>query len=653
MGELLGPNRLDFALLWVSVSMMRLFWIALLLTMAGCASQEAWLPAPAHVIPQEVVMEGLEGSLALRVGSQVAWRLEVYSAWLTATPAQGVGPGVVRLRAEFAEEVQDQPAYTASLRLLGDVEADITVVLPLVQVVGRVAEAVPSGAGGAVGTLALRSEEPPPSTHEVLVKYRTDLRAAVLPQGSQVVSHDRISRLTKLRTSRPQALLERLRLDPTVEWAELNGRVQAQGEPTDQHYPLQWYLRTTGARFTYLQTYSRPITVAVVDTGVRYDHPDLAGRLWGPGEGAYDFVGDHPSDPCGDPLPGGPGDPDPTDPCDLLTSTSGSHGTHVTGLIVANAGTFAPPCPTCSDSGIVGMAYNAPVKVLPLRVLSPQGTGTFEDVALAIRYAAGLPVEKVGQLLVNPQPAQVINLSLGSTLFSHAMCEAVAEAVARGVLVVAAAGNFQNRSPGALVYPAACPGVISVAATDRNNQVAYYSQQNREVDIAAPGGNIAQSGGGILSTTWNYRANQPSYTFYMGTSQATPQVAAALAMLLAGGKAASGTEAWERLRVHLTDLGAPGRDDAYGHGLLNLPGAFGWSLPPGDFLVGFQGPSSRWLPVREGSFETYLIPGTYTLLVCRDDSGNRLCDSGEPRTQRQIQVRGQGTFDLGTLFVEP
>ncbi|WP_027882010.1 S8 family serine peptidase [Meiothermus rufus] len=629
---------------------MRLFWIALLLAMAGCASQEAWLPAPAHVVPQEVVMEGLEGSLALRVGSRVAWRLEVYSAWLTATPTQGVGPGVVRLRAAFTEEMGDQPAYTAHLRLLGDVQAEIAVVLPLVRVVGQVAEAAPSGVGAPSG---LRPAEPPPPTDEVLVKYRTDLRAVVLPQGSQVVSHDRVNRLTKLRTSRPQALLERLRLDPTVAWAELNGRVQAQGEPTDQHYPLQWYLRTTGARFTYLQTYSRPITVAVVDTGVRYDHPDLAGRLWGPGEGAYDFVGDHPSDPCGDPLPGSPGDPDPTDPCDSFTSTSGSHGTHVTGIIVANADTFAPPCPTCTDSGIVGMAYNAPVKVLPLRVLGPQGAGTFEDVALAIRYAAGLPVEKAGRLLVNPQPAQVINLSLGSTLFSHAMCEAVADAVAQGVLVVAAAGNYQDRNPGAMFYPASCPGAISVAATDRNNQVTYYSQQNSEVDIAAPGGSNVQPGGGILSTTWNYIANQPNYTFYTGTSQATPQVAAALAMVLSAGAASDAGQAWNLIRSSVTDLGPPGRDDAYGHGLLNLPGAFGWSLPLGDFLVGFQGPSSRWLPVREGSFETYLIPGTYTLVVCRDDSGNRLCDSGEPRIQRQIQVRGQGTFDLGTLFVEP
>jgi subtilisin family serine protease len=444
-------------------------------------------------------------------------------------------------------------------------------------------------------------------------------------------------------------------LDPHVEWAEVNGRVTRLGEPTDQFYPQQWYLRNTGARFTYLQTYPNPITVAVIDTGVRYDHPDLAGRLWQPGEGAYDFVGDasSPADPCALPEPDTPGDTDPTDPCDLQAPSGGSHGTHVTGIMVANSGTFMPACPTCTDSGIVGMAYNAPIKVLPLRVLDPGGSGTFENVALAIRYAAGIPVQKAGQTLVNPQPAQVINLSLGSRSFSHIMCEAVFDAVARGVLVVAAAGNAFPQAPGQMFYPASCPGAISVAATDRYNRVAFYSQQNSRVDVAAPGGNINQPGGGILSTTWNYTTNLPNYTFYMGTSQATPQVAAALAMLLSSGRASTAGEAWNLLRANLTDLGAPGRDDAYGHGLLNLPGAFAWTLPRGDFVISFSGPSSRQIPVVNGQFQTYLLPGRYLVTACRDDSGNGLCDNGEPKVERLVQVGGRGTLDLGTIQVGP
>jgi subtilisin family serine protease len=204
-----------------------------------------------------------------------------------------------------------------------------------------------------------------------------------------------------------------------------------------------------------------------------------------------------------------------------------------------------------------------------------------------------------------------------------------------------------------MFYPASCPGAISVAATDRYNRVAFYSQQNSRVDVAAPGGNINQPGGGILSTTWNYTTNLPNYTFYMGTSQATPQVAAALAMLLSSGRANTASEAWDLLRANLTDLGIPGRDDAYGHGLLNLPGAFAWTLPKGDFVISFSGPSSRQIPVVNGRFQTHLLPGRYLVIACRDDSGNGLCDNGEPRVERQLQVSGRGTLDLGTIQVGP
>lgn len=632
---------------------MRRYLLVALLWLVGCSQPGAL--APAHTVPGEVVLEGLEGSLALRVGSNLAWRVESDSTWLSVIPTAGIGSKVVQLKAEFADELPNQPEYTGSLRISGDVEAEVRVRLLQARVTGRVVDSSP-----AASSLASRPARPPdaaPSTTqaEILVKYRSDLRSAVLPQGSRVLSHDRVSRITKLQATHPEALLQRLRLDPSVEWAEPNGRVAAQGEPTDQYYPQQWYLRSTGARFAYQQSYTTPVTVAVVDTGVRYDHPDLAGRLWQPGQGAYDFVGDSssPTDPCGSPDANSPGDPDPTDPCDLLSETGGSHGTHVTGIIVANTGTFTPPCPTCSSSGVVGMAYNAPIKVLPLRVLDAGGSGTFENVALALRYAAGIPVEKGGVLLQNPSPAKVINLSLGSTSYSNAMCEAVAEVVNLGVLVVAAAGNFQTRSPGALVYPAACPGAISVAATDMYNRVAFYSQQNGEVDIAAPGGNTAQSGGGILSTTWNYRTHLPNYTFYMGTSQATPQVAAALAMAFSSGRASTAEEARNLILQSATDLGPPGRDDAYGYGLLNLPGAFAWTLPKGGFLVSLSGPITRQVPVKNEFFETFLVSGRYTLVACRDDSGNGLCDYGEPREERQVQVSGSSPLELETIPIGP
>lgn len=253
---------------------MRAYFLLTGILLSGCSSQNTWLPGPANSIPSEVVMEGLEGTLSLRVGSNVAWRIDTFSGWLTATPHTGIGPRLVRLKANLAGEPQNQQEYFDNLRVSGDLDLTITVRLPLVRVVGAVADGgVAQGAGAQeLATMGLRSETRPnkASTRpvEILVKYRSDLRAVVLPQGSRVLSHDRISRITKLHSQNPQALLQQLRLDPSVEWAEINGTVRAQGEPTDQFYPLQWYLRSTGARFTYLQTYHTPITVAVVDTGV-------------------------------------------------------------------------------------------------------------------------------------------------------------------------------------------------------------------------------------------------------------------------------------------------------------------------------------------------------------------------------------------------
>ena len=597
-------------------------------------------------LPKNLVLGGLSGSLSLQLNPYTAWKITPQSGWLEVNPAQGVGAQTVEVRVnvnQLASEA-DGNQYTGTLEVSGDVSGVVDVRLPLVRVMGHVVETPASAAAAPLGSLALRDALPKATPKEILVKYRQDLRSVYLPAGAKVLASDSASRVTKLSAQDPQSLLKRLQLDPSVEWAEPNGQVSAQGEPTDQFYPRQWHLRTTGARFNYLQTYPNAVTVAVIDTGVRYDHPDLAGRLITAGQGAYDFV---------------QRDTDPTDPGDSASPRGGSHGTHVTGLIVANAGTFTAPCADCSDSGVVGTAYNAPVKVLPLRVLEEGGNGTFEDVALAVRYAAGLAVTVDGQTL-QTTPVQVINLSLGSVQFSNAMCDAVAAAVQQGVLVVAAAGNYQHISSlaGKLVYPAACPGAISVGATDLLNRATYYSQQNAEVDIAAPGGDNQQDANqdgfpdGILSTTWNYQTNVPNYTYYVGTSQATPQVAAALALIISSGKAPAAS-AFEVLKSNAADLGSPGRDDAYGNGLISLPTVFGWILPPGGYSVNLRGPSSRQIPVTGTAFETYLIPGIYDLLLCRDDSGNLLCDKGEPQVSRKVVIPAGSSFDLGGLSLSP
>ena len=569
---------------------MRKAALLLLLLLAGCAVR----PVPVGI---ELDPEGFG---AMELSAQGPWSLDA-PPWLAAYPRAGTGPATVYLKGR-GDALPDRPEVRGTLTVLaGGGRYEVRVRWPLLAVRGVVLPRVRAG--------ALPAAAPPPPARrepeEKLVKLR-DGRLLRLPRGAP---------------DPPGAL-----------WSEPNAYVWPLGEayePSDPYYPLQAHLFLTGARYAGLKAYARPVVVAVVDTGVRYDHPDLAGALLGGDAGAYDFVED---------------DPDPTDAGG--TGEVGSHGTHVTGLIVARA----------NGTGVVGVAWPAPVAALPLRVIGPSGTGTVADVADAIRYAAGLPVTRGTVTLENPTPAQVINLSLGTTLPSRALCEAVADATRAGALVVAAAGNgVAGRD--LLFYPAACEGALAVAATDlggwRPPAYAWYSARNDRVALAAPGGDLAQDANGdgypdgVLSTTWNYTENRPSYGFYMGTSQAAPQVAAAAALFLASGEAESPVEAGTRLLATATDLGPPGPDPDYGAGLLNLPGALGVEPPPGRLRALFQGPAARSLPVRLGeAFTTHLPAGTYRVLVCRDDSENGLCDEGEPTAETEFDPRTAPFFTL-------
>lgn len=653
---------------------MRLALFVLALGLAACSQRGA--------PPSQIRLDySGQGTLDLNVSYSTTWKLIPTSNWLTVTPTEGLGPARVTLVAK-PTDVPEAPSISTDLQLSGDLQGNVKVTLPLVKLSGQV-QSLPSQTSFPLeaGAVPLHGKPQNLSTGEILVKYRSSALggtrtalpelAEMVPQGAELLSSDRLNRLVKLRAADLQATLRRLKSDPRVEWAELNGMVWALGEPADEFYPLEGHLRLTGARFSYLGSYPNPVTVAVVDTGVRYDHPDLQGRLVLPGEGALDLV---------------EGDLDPTDTGDMAYPDKGSHGTHVTGIITARVGTNPLPASctedgklTCSESGVVGVAGLAPVKVLPIRILDESGNGTFEAVAAAIRYAAGIPVEFEGKSYTNPQPVSVINLSLGSSAQSQAMCEAVAEATARGVAVVAAAGNGGGST---YFYPASCPGAISVGATDYNfggvPRPAWYSQQNDRVSVSAPGGDTAQftSGlvcrnkrtgdehpcpDGILSTTWDFTfkdpitqkvVGRPNYAFYMGTSQAAPQVAAALALLISSGQASNGQAAWEQLKSHLTDLGPAGKDDAYGLGFLNVPGALGLKLPPGPYVLTLEGPTPRILkPDASGHFEAYVMAGEYDLKSCRDDSQNGLCDADEPHLTQHLRVPPQAGFSLGLQFV--
>jgi serine protease len=260
------------------------------------------------------------------------------------------------------------------------------------------------------------------------------------------------------------------------------------------------------------------VVVAVIDTGVVPGHPDLQGQL----VSGYDFV----SSPLAS-LDGDGCDADPSDPGDGGPGASSWHGTHVTGTLAARA-SLAPGAGT---GGVAGVAWNA--RVMPLRALGFGGGSDF-DLIQALRYAAGLPNACNA---LPAQPADVVNLSLGSPAPSGALEAALAEVRAAGLVLVAAAGNSATSAP---FYPAAYPSVLSVAAVDATRRLAPYSNFGDTIDLAAPGGDFSADlggdgfGDGVLSTWFDpLSPGDPfGYAFSEGTSMAAPHVAGVVALML-------------------------------------------------------------------------------------------------------------------------
>ncbi|MDL2345114.1 S8 family serine peptidase, partial [Deinococcus sp. MIMF12] len=511
---------------------------------------------------------------------------------------------------------------------------------------------------------------------------------AALQQIGPAARQDLGGRRAELVTDDVAGTLAALRRDPNVEYAVPNAVLRAQAtaapvEPTDEYAGLQWAYRLLGYRAVWRDMedggYTRPVTVAVVDSGVRYDHPDLAGSLLGPDEGALDVLGFVPAGQAGayDNGDGDGPDRDPTDP-GTPARRGGSHGTHVSGIIAARWGEIAafPGCAGCSTSGVVGAAYKAPVKVLPLRAIDAQGNTEVSDVVNAVRYAAGLPVTLGTHTYRLDRPAQIINLSLGGDIpASQAapLCEAVAEATAAGALVFAAAGNGYGTTP---YYPAACEGAVAVGAVTLSGASApiqaSYSNRYPAVQLAAPGGvdltgatyhNGGQLNGNpyadvILSTDWDYGKNQPTYMGQAGTSQATPQVSALAALLLSKGVTQGRDDTLARLVETATDMGTSGRDDAFGYGMVNAAAALG--APAVTDTLGLRLWDTRGLAYQPaldalGRFTAYLPDGTFRALAGRDRDGNGIYgETHEPGTERGATLGPDRTrVDLGELSPAP
>jgi thermitase len=236
------------------------------------------------------------------------------------------------------------------------------------------------------------------------------------------------------------------RMLPNVVYAEPNYVADQHGlaAPDDYWWPQQWGLAkidTLAGWDVYPGTYAAAgAPIAVVDTGIDATHPDLAGQV-SPGANCLTGV-------C---VAGG------------LTIDDNGHGTVNAGAAAAAAN---------NNRGIAGLAHGA--RLIPVKVLSSTGTGTYAAIAAGIIWAAD-------------NGAKVINLSLGGLAPSRTLCDAVTYALDKGAFVAAAAGNLGTDTP---VYPAACPGAVGVGATDQNDSVPPWSDTGPDVFVSAPGVSI-------------------------------------------------------------------------------------------------------------------------------------------------------------------
>jgi hypothetical protein len=294
-------------------------------------------------------------------------------------------------------------------------------------------------------------------------------------------------------------VLAAYRRRPDVEYAEPNPVIAICATPNDKLYADQWALAKIHAPDAWDTCRgSHEVVVAVIDTGVDYDHPDLQGNLWTNGVERNGLAGvDDDKNGYIDDIRGYNFITSDSDPLD-----DHGHGTVVAGIIAAVGNNAAD---------VAGVCWLA--RLMPLKILGVAGDGTVADAVPAIHYAVA-------------EGADIICASWGGAEGSDALRDAVAYACQEGVIVVAAAGNSGSDTP---YYPAAYPGVISVAATDVQDRRWHLSNYGDWVDLAAPGSDIVS-----LRAMLPGQATRGGLSSRMsGTSMAAPHAVGACALLLA------------------------------------------------------------------------------------------------------------------------
>lgn len=276
-----------------------------------------------------------------------------------------------------------------------------------------------------------------------------------------------------------------------IEYAEPDFIATSTLTTNDEYYLNQWALPKINAPQAWDKTQGlSSIKIAIVDTGIDQTHPDLQGKVLA----RANFTNNPDIDNNG-------------------------HGTHVAGIAAAL---------TNNTIGVSGLGFNS--SLLSAKVLDFSGSGYYSWISNGIVWAAD-------------NGAKVINLSLGGSSYSSTLANAVNYAWSKGVVVVAAAGNNKSSNP---IYPANLNNVLSVAATDSNDQKANFSNYGTWVDVTAPGVSI-------LST---YKG---SYAYLSGTSMATPLVSGLAALIFADNSSSTNSQVVEKIKSTADKIAQTGK----------------------------------------------------------------------------------------------
>ena len=398
------------------------------------------------------------------------------------------------------------PDRTLIARRLVALAASVLLAVPIVMV------------GGPAIAWDVAASGPDPAAGTVVVTLAATADAARTDALATARGLTRVGAIPAIRTlqyrppdgdvARASAFLATL---PGVETAAPARRVTIAGSPDDPFFDQQWGLASIRATEAWTSSTGNGMVVAVVDTGVDVTNPDLTSQVL-PG---HDFLG---------------GGATMTDPV--------GHGTHVAGIVAAQ-----------TNNGQLGAGTAPDARILPVRVIGPDGSGEDVTVAAGITWAAD-------------HGARVINLSLGGDGASAVITKAIDHAIAAGAVVVAASGN---EGAATIDYPAAYGPVIAVGALDSDGTVAGYSSHGAGLDVVAPGTHI-------LSTFPLAKASSGA-AWGDGTSMATPFVSGIAALVLSVDPSLTPAQVTKIIERSAHDIGAAGYDTTSGFGQVDAAAA--------------------------------------------------------------------------------